>query len=127
MTKRKANISPELVGSVFTDGEDYFTLVDCQTELKATIQRLYPGDDENSNPVTKSISEFSDLVMVKPVKKIEKKQKKSRADKGGTHRKPTAKPVVTITPELQEMEEGLNSEGLTLKEGDNLPDISSFA
>ena len=80
MTKRKPNISPLLVGELFTDGRSYYTLIDCASEPSATVKNI-----NTEVLTTKSISEFANLVQLKPVRPIEK-PKKPRADKGGTHK-----------------------------------------
>lgn len=82
MSKKKANIRPDLVGEYYLDEErTVFLLEDCHTEPTATFRDIVRDIIE-----TKSISEFSNMVLMKPVKPIEKKQeRKLRADKG-THR-----------------------------------------
>ena len=78
--------------------------------------------------------------LLKMLTTVPKKPRKPRSDKG-SHKGQTAEQVASsiidkITPELQELEEGLNSEGLTLikpakKRGKRTipgkPDISTFS
>lgn len=128
MSKRKANIRPELIGSLFTDGTDYFKLIDCQTEPMATVQRI--RDVEIT--ITKPVSEWANLVLMKPVKPIAKPlaPRKPRADKGKTHKKnepkeealpPSGEPLGFDPPDLIStfsVKTGQDGESFTLRIGD---------
>ena len=87
MSRRKANIRPDLVGELFLKpGEDIpYRLILCNTEPTAVIQRV-----DNAEPETPTgISGLSGLVHLKPVKPIAKPvaPRKVRADKGKPHKK----------------------------------------
>lgn len=82
MTRKRANIRPDLVGEIFTNGEEVYRLISCDTEPKAVIIDLaYP-----ELKVEKPISFFANLIQLKPIRPIEK-PKKPRADLGHTHKK----------------------------------------
>ena len=74
MSKREANIRPELVGELFLKpGEDIpYRLILCNTEPTAQLQRV----DKQTPDDLVGISGLSGFVLLKPVRPVEKKQKR---------------------------------------------------
>ena len=96
MSKRKANIRPDLVGELFTDGDNVFRLVRCETEPLATFNDITKPEQ---GIITKPISAFANLVQLKPVRLIEK-PKKPRADLGKKHKKQASTPSIEKSQEI---------------------------
>lgn len=111
MSKRKANVNPELVGQVFTQGMDLYRLVECGVEPDATFLNVTTGTSKKA-----PISDFKDFVLLKPVlprKSRVPTPRKQRKDKNGTHRKLSA---VIMTQTSGTKEKLLPPATLTLKE-----------
>ncbi len=85
MSRKRSNIRPELIGELFTDGKNYFKLLACATEATVTIMDISGGEAD-----TRPLSEFAHLVLMKPVRPIEK-AKKPRADVGKKHNRKQTK------------------------------------
>lgn len=79
MSKRKATIAPEFIGSYYVDADNkIYQLDSCEGEPSA----IFVGSD--GIKINKPISEFANLVRLKPVKELPKPvtPRKPRADKG---------------------------------------------
>ena len=86
MTRKKQNITPELIGEFYTDGEEVYRLVGCESEPHATMSELLTPLE----PVVKPISQFAAFVRLKPERPITKPAapRKRRSDAGTTREKP---------------------------------------
>ena len=93
-SKKQANIRPDLIGELYTDGKDYFKLVSCESEPMATFQKVAGTADMLGEAFTRPLSEFANMVLMKPVHPIEKPAEphRPRSDKG-TKRQPSIKPM----------------------------------
>lgn len=93
MTRRKANVRPDLVGELFVNQSEPepripYRLVNCDTEPRALMAKV--TETAVPNVPGLPISEFKDYVLLKPVlPRVRKpiKERKPRSDKGKPHKK----------------------------------------
>lgn len=103
MSKKKNNIRPENVGSLFFDGKDYCRLIACESEPHATFANWLKGGETETKPISK----FSKFVLLKPVREIVK----PRADLGGKHQRRERKQASTLgAPPLPLKEKGTDDD-----------------
>ncbi len=146
MTKKKQpeakpNVTPEDIGNLYQDvsnptNDNIYRLISFQPAPTAVFQNV-----KTLTELELFGSEYAPmarLLLEHPIAKPPA-PRKTRSDKGKPReRKPKTEQIelfdseIVITPELEEMEEGLNSEGLTLlkptrKKAKGKPDISTFS
>ena len=100
MSRKKANITPELIGELFLrPGEDIpYRLLSCDSEPRALLAKVTEINVPNVPGLP--ISHYLDFVLLKPVRPIEK-PKAPRADKGKTHKKIDHSQDITMSEEVK--------------------------